>query len=91
MLRVDLNIFGNRTEKNDLRIPDRCKREYRPYRTWVEAGKWGVGALRYGWAVWGSGPRGAAPLGWYHEQVTRASTATMPCAAFVWVKMVTRK
>jgi hypothetical protein len=28
------NYFGN---------SDLCKREYRPYRTWVEAGKWGVG------------------------------------------------
>jgi hypothetical protein len=30
-------------------MSDRCKREYRQYRTWVEAGKWGV---------WGAADRG---------------------------------
>jgi hypothetical protein len=28
--------------QKDFVISDRCKREYRQYRTWVEAGKWGL-------------------------------------------------
>ncbi len=36
---------------------------------------WRLGSGVWGWsrqdrAVWGSGPRGAAPLGWYHQKVT---------------------
>jgi len=31
---------------------------------------WGVGVTPKECAVWGSGPRGAAPLGWYLQQVS---------------------
>jgi hypothetical protein len=26
-------------------------------------------SVRWEWGVWGSGPRGAPPIGWYHQQV----------------------
>ena len=47
-LRVDINPgsekFGRPAYQNDFGNSDRIKREYRQYRTWVEAGKWGGGS-----------------------------------------------
>jgi hypothetical protein len=63
--------------KRDFGISDRCKREYRPNRTWVQAGKpkWPVCShifleRKKVWVHSNRGPRGAAPLSWYHQQVT---------------------
>jgi len=59
-LMMDLNLFGNRTEKKDFGNSDRCKRGYRQYRTWVEAG--GGEVVCRGAADRG-GPFGVAGLG----------------------------
>ena len=66
----------------DLRyqnLEEKRLRSFRPMHTgisvipaWVKAGKWVWGSrwIRYARGVWGSGSRGAPPLGWYHRQVT---------------------
>jgi len=35
------------------------------------------GCIQYGWAVWVSGPRGVAALGWYHQQVMRKNLRSL--------------
>jgi hypothetical protein len=71
VLRVDLNpepencsVQKRTTYQNDFGNSDRCKREYLQYRTWVELGSGVRVSLR------GSGPQGALPLDWHHEQVS---------------------